>query len=246
MLLEDIEEHKETIEPVFFEKRPSSGNFDPDQIFADLLRQRFGERESHEIFSALKPKFDNVQQIIRSSRSHLAAITPKGEEVYDELERLRKLATLFSRLDHSQEIILDNCQKTAQFCRLLMAAERREVFHILLLDKSLRMTGDICLQEGTIDHVAVYPREVFRQAFEHGASHLILLHNHPSGNCKPSRQDVRMTRTLAKLGHSLGVLIADHIIIGRNGEFSFRTNGLEDALEPVHCLHSLAPSTASL
>lgn len=124
-----------------------------------------------------------------------------------------------------------------------MAAERREVFHVLLLDKSRHMIGDVCLQQGTIDHVAVYPREVFRHAFEHGASQLILLHNHPSGNCKPSRQDIKMTQTLAKLGHSLGVLIADHIIISRNGEFSFRKDGLMDALEPNRCLHSLAPTT---
>lgn len=86
---------EEMAEPFFFEPNEIKSGFDPERIFAHLLRQRFGHSESQRILNALKKKFTDVQQIIRSSRSQLATITPKGGEVFDELSRLRKLATLF-------------------------------------------------------------------------------------------------------------------------------------------------------
>jgi DNA repair protein RadC len=77
-------------------------------------------------------------------------------------------------------------------------------------------------QTGTVDHTPVYPREVMRRALELSASALILVHNHPSGDPTPSRADIDMTRTIVETGKPLGIVVHDHIIIGRQGHASLR------------------------
>ena len=81
-------------------------------------------------------------------------------------------------------------------------------------------------QRGTVDHAPVYPREVVKRALELGASALILVHNHPSGDPTPSRADVEMTKDVQKAAAALGLVVHDHIVIGRDGHASLRTLGL--------------------
>ncbi|MFZ1682006.1 MAG: JAB domain-containing protein, partial [Rhizobiaceae bacterium] len=76
--------------------------------------------------------------------------------------------------------------------------------------------------EGTVDHTPVYPREVVRRALEHSASAVILVHNHPSGDPTPSRADIDMTKAIVAVAEPLGIVIHDHIIIGRDGHASLR------------------------
>ncbi len=79
---------------------------------------------------------------------------------------------------------------------------------------------------GTVDHVPVYPREVVKRALELGASALILVHNHPSGDPEPSPADITMTHRIADAAEPLGITLHDHIIIGKEQTASFRARGL--------------------
>ena len=88
------------------------------------------------------------------------------------------------------------------------------------------LIADEVQQRGTIDHTPVYPREVIKRALELGAAALILVHNHPSGDPKPSREDIEMTKEIAKAAGALGLSIHDHLVIGRKGHASFRSLGL--------------------
>ena len=87
-----------------------------------------------------------------------------------------------------------------------------------------RITGK--QQEGTINHTPVYPREVIKRALELHAAAIILVHNHPSGDPTPSRDDVEMTKRIEEAGKQLGVILHDHLIISKSGETSFKTMGL--------------------
>jgi DNA repair protein RadC len=82
------------------------------------------------------------------------------------------------------------------------------------------------MAEGTVDHAPVYPREVMRRALELSASAAILVHNHPSGDPKPSRDDIEMTKEIRAAAEPLGITIHDHLVIGRKGHSSFRSLGL--------------------
>lgn len=77
-------------------------------------------------------------------------------------------------------------------------------------------------QTGTVDHTPVYPREVIKRSLELSATALILVHNHPSGDPAPSSADIQMTRQIADISKPLGIVVHDHIIIGRSGHTSLR------------------------
>ena len=107
-----------------------------------------------------------------------------------------------------------------------MAQASREQFRVLFLDIKNQLIADEVLNEGTVDHAPVYPREVARRALELGAASVILVHNHPSGDPKPSRDDIEMTREVRAAAEALGIAIHDHLVIGRKGHASFRSLGL--------------------
>ena len=90
------------------------------------------------------------------------------------------------------------------------------------LDKKNRLIADEVQQTGTVDHTPVYPREVIRRSLELSATAIILVHNHPSGDPSPSSADVQMTRAIADAATPLGIVVHDHIIIGKSGHASLR------------------------
>ena len=99
-------------------------------------------------------------------------------------------------------------------------------FRILFLDTKNVLIADEVQQRGTIDHTPVYPREVVKRALALNAAALILVHNHPSGDPKPSRDDIEMTKEIKAAAGALGISIHDHLVIGRKGHASFRSLGL--------------------
>jgi DNA repair protein RadC len=103
-----------------------------------------------------------------------------------------------------------------------MAFAEKEIFRILFLDKRNALIADEVQQVGTIDHTPVYPREVVKRALELSATAVILVHNHPSGDPTPSAADIAMTRDLADIARPLGIIVHDHIIVGRDGHASFK------------------------
>lgn len=102
----------------------------------------------------------------------------------------------------------------------------REVFACLYLDQRHQLLSFEVLQEGTVDQTSVYPREVYRRALEQHAAGVIFAHNHPAGSLFPSEADKDLTRRLVEAGRALGVSVLDHLILAREGWFSFRQQGL--------------------
>ena len=112
------------------------------------------------------------------------------------------------------------------YCYIAMAREKREQFRVLFLDKKNVLITDEVQQTGTVDHTPVYPREIIKRALELDASAVIVVHNHPSGDPTPSREDIDMTKEIREAGERLGIVLHDHLIIGRKGHASFKSLGL--------------------
>jgi DNA repair protein RadC len=119
--------------------------------------------------------------------------------------------------------VLTNWQQLIDYCHAALAHEKTEQFRILFLDRKNVLIADEVQQRGTIDHTPVYPREVVKRALALNAAALILVHNHPSGDPKPSRDDIEMTREIKTASEALGITIHDHLVIGRKGHASFRS-----------------------
>jgi len=112
------------------------------------------------------------------------------------------------------------------YCTAAMARVANEEFRVLFLDRKNVLVADEVQARGTVDHAPVYPREIDKRALEHGASAIILVHNHPSGDPTPSRADIEMTREIAAAAKALRIAVHDHLVIGRNGHASFKSLGL--------------------
>ena len=108
----------------------------------------------------------------------------------------------------------------------LMEDLNHEVFRVALLDAQNRLLRDRVISEGTLSASLVHPREVFKPAIVESAASVILLHNHPSGDPTPSREDVRLTRQLAECARLLDLRIHDHVIIGQGRFVSLAEQGL--------------------
>lgn len=111
------------------------------------------------------------------------------------------------------------------YCIKLLAHEPVEHFVILCLDNQNRLIGEETMSIGTINQTAVYPREVVNAALKHHARSVILVHNHPSGESKPSRADIAVTRDIEKALTVMGITLHDHLIIADTNCVSFKSLG---------------------
>jgi DNA repair protein RadC len=141
------------------------------------------------------------------------------------IKSVREAALRLMRLELQERPIVNSWDKLIDYCNAQVAHDKVEEFHILFLDRKNVLIKHERQQRGTIDHTPVYPREVVKRALDLGASALILVHNHPSGDPTPSKADIAVTQDIIKAAAPLGVALHDHIIIGRHGHTSLRDLG---------------------
>lgn len=104
--------------------------------------------------------------------------------------------------------------------------KKQEYFLSLTLDGASNLIQKRTVFIGTLNHSIVHPREVFADAISDRAAGIIFVHNHPSGNVDPSKEDIAITQRLMEVGRIVGIEVIDHIIIGKNGYFSFQAEGM--------------------
>jgi DNA repair protein RadC len=121
---------------------------------------------------------------------------------------------------------LSSPEEVAGFYGPGLEAKKKEVFHVALLDAQNGLLRDVRISEGSLSASIVHPREVFRAAILEASAHLILVHNHPSGDPTPSKEDVHLTRQLVEGARLLGLRIHDHVIIGHGRHASLAERGL--------------------
>jgi len=130
------------------------------------------------------------------------------------------------RAELRQRPVVTSWDTLIDFCTARMAYSTVEEFHILFLDRKNALIRDERQQRGTVDHTPVYTREVIKRALDLGASALILVHNHPSGDAMPSTTDIAVTKDIIRAAAPLGITVHDHLIIGRGLHTSLRDLGL--------------------
>ena len=143
--------------------------------------------------------------------------------------RLKALHDLFRRVlkeELRERPLIDGEPALLDYLRLTLRHEVVEQFRILFLDRKNLLIRDEVQSRGTVDHTPLYPREVVKRALELGASAIIMVHNHPSGDPTPSQADIDMTRQVVSALAQVNVGVHDHIIVGRHRHTSFKTQKL--------------------
>ncbi|MCX7646340.1 MAG: DNA repair protein RadC [Rhodobacteraceae bacterium] len=169
--------------------------------------------------------FGDFNGVLSAPPARLAAVEGVGEAVVCALKVVEAAAHRLARARVLGRPVLSSWDALVSYCHTAMSHRETEQFRVLYLDRKNVLIADEPQASGTVDHVPVYPREVVKRALELNASALILVHNHPSGDPSPSDSDVAMTYRIRDAAEALGIVLHDHLIIGRSRELSFRAAG---------------------
>lgn len=199
----------------------------PDyELIEMILFRALPQGDTKPLAKALLARFGSFPEVINAPEARLLEFPGVGERVVDELKLIRAAALRLMRSEIAGRMVLGSWQAVLDYCRAAQGFGEKEQFRILFLDKRNQLVADEVQQTGTVDHTPVYVREVLKRALELSASALILVHNHPSGDPTPSAADIDMTRQIVNAARPLGVQVHDHIIVGRTGYFSMKSERL--------------------
>jgi DNA repair protein RadC len=190
-------------------------------LFAALPR-----RDTKPLAKALLARFGSFAEVIAAPRARLLEVKGVGESVANHLKIVEAAAHRLAKTKVMGRPALSSWSALLDYCTAAMARSQTEEFRVLFLDRKNNLIADEVQNRGTIDHTPVYPREIIKRALELGASSIILVHNHPSGDPTPSKADIMMTREIVSAAKTLSIAVHDHLVIGRGGHASFKSLGL--------------------
>lgn len=183
-------------------------------------------RDVKPLAKALIRKFGSFAEAIAAPRERILEVEGATVSVALQLKIVEAAALRLSKTKLLGKPVLTSWPALLDYCAAAMARSLREEFRVLFLDRKNTLIEDEVQSSGTIDHTPVYPREIVKRALDLGATAIILVHNHPSGDPTPSKADIAMTREVVEAAGALRIVVHDHVIVGRNGHVSFKALGL--------------------
>jgi DNA repair protein RadC len=199
----------------------------PDYELLELILFRaVPRRDTKPLAKAILAQFGTFAEALNAPEERLKEVPGLGEAAITEIKLVRAAALRLVRGEVLGRPVLASWSQVLDYCRASMGFEAKEQFRILFLDKRNQIIADEVQQKGTVDHTPVYVREVVKRALELSATAIVLVHNHPSGDPTPSRADIEMTKQIVSSAKNLGIVVHDHIIVGKQGHASFRGLGL--------------------
>ncbi len=174
---------------------------------------------------ALK-QFGSLSGVLSAPIEKLIKIKGIGSKNALYLKLVHQIARRYLKDRSSAKTLFSSSQSVFDYLFHSMRDLKREIFKVLILNRKNELIFDQNVFLGTLTGSAVYPREIMTLALEHNAAGLVFVHNHPSGDPKPSSEDKRLTRDLVWAAKLLMVQVLDHIIIGHNTYYSFADQGL--------------------
>ena len=203
-------------------------NLTDAELLAVLLRTGTkGENSLQLAKRILHPDFaqEGILNIHQWSMEQLLEIKGIGSVRAIQILCLTELAKRLSKAEAHSGLNFSAPETIAQYYMEDMRHRKKEAMKLLLLNSKTKLIGESELSLGTVNTTLVSPREVFVEALRRNAVAVILLHNHPSGDPTPSKQDILITRRVTEAGRLIGVELLDHIIIGDNCFISLRDKG---------------------
>lgn len=196
------------------------------ELIEYLLALAIPRRDTKPLAKALIAHFGSLGGVLTADWTALERMPGLGETSIAALKIVQAASLRMLRGELVQRPVLSSWQALLDYLRADMAFMSVERVRVLHLNSRNMLLRDDHMGDGTIDQAAVYVREVVKRAVELGSASLILVHNHPSGSPEPSRQDVEFTREIIHALRPIGVSVHDHIIIGTDGHYSMRNEGL--------------------
>jgi len=195
---------------------------------AELLAIIFGRGNTKENAIDISNKLLKTANFHRLSGLGFQEI---NSQIHDEVKTMRLMA-MFEIFRRTNKLKKQGYKKKITcaedvFNRYVdqLQDKQKEHFHALYLNTKNHVIEDKLISKGTLNASLIHPREVFKQAIQSSANSLILIHNHPSGDPTPSKEDEVVTKNLVNAGELLGISILDHVVIGKETYISMKENG---------------------
>lgn len=206
------------------EKGPSS--LSDEELLTIILGSGNKNKSVKEISNSLLTSIKNISELKNKNYQELTKIEGIGNAKACILLALIEISKRMNQnINSLNNVIFKTPDLIYDFFKEPLADEMQENFYCIYLDKHKRIISYKLLFKGTLDRSLVHPREIFKEAYLLSASSIICVHNHPSGILNPSNEDLYLTKSLINIGNIMGIEINDHIIIGKNGYYSFFENG---------------------
>ncbi len=196
------------------------------EVIEYLLMTAILRRDVKPLARTLIARFGSLAGVLNADPHALANHPGMGEASAAALRIVALAAGRMARQQVRDQPVLASWQALIDYLTIDMAHLTVERVRVLFLNTQNMLIHDEHVGDGSIDEAAIHPREVIRRAMDLGASALIIVHNHPSGSPQPSRADIEITNRIAEAGRLLGIVVHDHVIIGREGHVSLRAKGL--------------------
>lgn len=197
-------------------------NLSDSELLAILIGSGNNKNSAKDLANLILNKCDGASNLDKMNYNILTSIDGiKESKACNILAAIELSRRINNNVRDLNGIKLNNVELVFQYYKEILKDEKQECFYCVYLDVTKKVICDKLLFKGTLNYSLVHPREVFKEAFLVGASAIVCVHNHPSGNIKPSVQDIEITNNLVELGLIHGVKVLDHVIIGENTYYSF-------------------------
>jgi DNA repair protein RadC len=196
------------------------------ELLALVIGRGIPKKSVMNIAQELLAKFGNIKAISQATIEELSEIKGIGLAKAAQLKACFELGRREDLEPEFKNYDIKDPEAIVKAIRTSIKDKAKEHFKLILLNPRNKIIGISTISIGTLNASLVHPREVFKDAIVHSAASVVLAHNHPSGDPEPSEDDLTITKRLIEVGKILGIGIMDHIIIAKNGFFSFKEKGL--------------------
>ncbi|HIJ83149.1 MAG TPA: DNA repair protein RadC [Magnetococcales bacterium] len=202
-------------------------SFHDHEIIELLLFFSIPRRDTNKIAHHLINRYGSLSNVLDADFALLKQEHGIGDNSAYLLSSLPSIFRRYSldKLNKSNKPLNDP-DSSLNFVQPILATRTEEVFLLLSLDNQCRVISSNIVSEGTVNEAFVYPRHVVKEALKVNASNVIFAHNHPSGKSTPSKADLKLTDRLIAIFHAMDIKVLDHIIVARDGCFSFAREGI--------------------
>jgi DNA repair protein RadC len=196
------------------------------ELLALIIGRGIPKKSVMNIAQELLARFGNVKAIGQATIEELSQIKGIGLAKAAQIKASFELGRREELEPELKNFDIKDPESVVKAIRASIKDKAKEHFKLILLNPRNKIIGISTISIGTLNASLVHPREVFKDAIMHTAASVVLAHNHPSGDPEPSEDDITITKRLIEAGKILGVEVIDHIIVGKNGFFSFKEKGL--------------------
>lgn len=196
------------------------------ELLAILISSGTRGNSALDVGRTLLKKFGNLSELTSRDVSEISSIKGLGKVKAIKLTAAFELSKRIVVAPFQSKRVIRSADDVASYYIPRLRGALKETFRVLLLNTANQVFRENVVSEGSLNASIVHPREVFRTAITESAASIILLHNHPSGNTEPSREDIAITKQLCEAGKIIGIKVLDHIIIAGEEYTSFNEKGL--------------------